>query len=108
MRAIFALAGCAMLAACVPPQQQESRAIARQNQVDSQDDSRCRSFGTTPGTDAYTQCRLTLDQRRANAAAQGQALGMQYLMNRPAPAAAPAYQMPVSRPTNCTTSYVGT
>jgi hypothetical protein len=30
------------------------------------DDSQCRSYGTKPGDQAYIQCRMNLDNNRAN------------------------------------------
>jgi hypothetical protein len=51
---VLALSGCQQLA--------EMRTAS--------DNSRCQSYGFTPGTDAFAQCRMNIDlQRRAEPAA---------------------------------------
>jgi hypothetical protein len=37
---------------------------ARQRELAALDDAKCRSYGATPGTDMYVQCRMALDQQR--------------------------------------------
>lgn len=46
---------CLMLTACASAQQ-----------LAANDDATCQSFGAPPGTQAYFDCRMNLDQRRAN------------------------------------------
>ena len=54
-----ACAGSPMRAAMTTP---EERA--------KEDDAKCRDFGATPGTQAYFDCRMRLDERRAQAWAE--------------------------------------
>jgi glucose dehydrogenase len=62
--AAVALAGCANSEAA-------KRAAAQavfQAKIKA-DDAECQSYGTKPGSDAYVQCRLAIDVRKANAEA---------------------------------------
>jgi hypothetical protein len=52
MKLLLLLPGCAAIA--------ERRAAA--------DDAKCQSYGATPGTPEYTQCRMQLDSQREDAA----------------------------------------
>ena len=52
---VSVLPGILMLAAC---QTTEERLVA--------DDQRCQSYGVQPGSPGYVQCRLQLDQQKAN------------------------------------------
>jgi hypothetical protein len=52
LASIIALTGCATA--------QENTA-----QFDAADNEKCISYGTTPGTPAYTDCRLKLERQRA-------------------------------------------
>jgi hypothetical protein len=65
------------------------------------DDARCGSYGARPGSGAYAQCRMNLDnQRETNRrAAVGAFLETQRQNNAQQ---APVYQMPTNRQTNCT------
>jgi hypothetical protein len=65
------------------------------------DDAQCSSYGARPGSDAYVQCRMNLDnQRQINRrAAVGAFLEAQRQNNAQQ---APVYQMPTNRQTNCT------
>jgi len=49
---------------CASREQIEARQAAARAAIDAQDDAKCRSFGATPGSQAYFQCRMTLDQTR--------------------------------------------
>lgn len=55
MRVLF-LAGLLAVAGCADP---AARAAA--------DDQKCRDYGMAPGSDAYANCRMTLDQNRVQA-----------------------------------------
>lgn len=57
-RAFLAIGAIAVLAGCSPTQEDKARFAAA-------DDAQCQSYGTTPGTPAYTDCRLKLDRQRA-------------------------------------------
>src|SRR5436853_2515774 len=46
-----------LLGGCLSPAEREAA-------MDAQDNSRCLSFGTEPGTEAYTNCRMHLFQMR--------------------------------------------
>lgn len=54
-RALLALVAAAA-AACA--------GCASHAEIADADDSRCRSYGAAPGSDAYVQCRMTQDARR--------------------------------------------
>lgn len=63
-----------------------------------QDDGQCRSYGASPGSDAYTQCRMMIAQQRETRH-ESRRRGML--------AAAIAMQPPPSRPVNCTSTGYG-
>jgi hypothetical protein len=80
------------------------------------DDSTCKSYGATPGTDVYIQCRLMLLQQRQQADIAAAALHAQkmqdlsvqtqYWLNRAGPSPLPsgAYTLPsppMPQTTNC-------
>lgn len=50
-----------------------------------EDDTKCRDFGATPGTQAYFDCRMRLDERRAHmmAEARRQAASTPIVMSPP-------------------------
>jgi hypothetical protein len=56
--AFFAIGSIAVLAGCSTTQEDKARFAAADNE-------QCLSYGTTPGTPAYTDCRLKLDRQRA-------------------------------------------
>ncbi|MCK1733923.1 hypothetical protein IVA79_08130 [Bradyrhizobium sp. 138] len=93
---IWIAAGLSLvLFGCAEYQAQQAAEIA------SGDDAQCNSYGAKPGSDAYIQCRVSLDNhRQANRrAALGAYLEMQR-QNNAQPT--PVYQMPTNRQTNCT------
>jgi hypothetical protein len=55
--AIIALAGA--VAGCAEYEQQQAAAQA------ASDDAQCRSYGAAPGSQAYIQCRMNIDNQRA-------------------------------------------
>lgn len=78
------------------------------------DDASCRQYGASPGTDAYTNCRVQMAQMRQQrkiAASQAQAAQMQELQGQMAASqAALAAQMAAMAPPapqHCTTTYFG-
>jgi hypothetical protein len=75
-------------------------------QASMADDAQCTSYGAKPGSDAYVQCRMNLDnQRQTNRrAAVGAFLEAQRQNNAKQPS---GYQMPTSRQTNCTSMING-
>ena len=75
----------------------------RQNKL-TRDDELCKSYGLEFGTPEYGQCRVSLhNQSEANKQA---ALNAWIASRQQAPAMTP-YQMPVTKNTNCTTTYNG-
>jgi hypothetical protein len=87
-------------------------------QEQENDDTRCASYGFSPGTDAFAQCRENLDidrahQENANNAALTRSLDQALINSRPppppvfAPPPAPVTIQPRSL-VNCTTTYSGT
>jgi hypothetical protein len=49
--------------------------------VAANDDAQCRSYGAEPGSPSYIQCRMNLDNQRAQVAASDRAAAIQYLLN---------------------------
>lgn len=109
MKALLLLGAAAvLLSGCVSAEDRMRQAQA----VEDQRDETCQSWGASPGTDQYYECRRTLYQQGQQDEAQKRALVMQYMMNQqqyqyhPAPLMAPVMQPP-SPQVHCTTSYVG-
>jgi len=75
--AIMALDGCAQYEA----QRQAQAAAAAQAQAAS-DDAQCRSYGVQPGSSAYVQCRMNLDNQHAADFQQRRAIAAQWLLGR--------------------------
>src|SRR5690242_14970748 len=70
-RTLFCLCvtGCSELSQRIAAQEAEER--------DTQDDQTCRSYGTTPGTAPYLQCRELLSVQRVATAARQRAIAAQ-------------------------------
>ncbi len=65
---------------CAPGTTAYNQAQARQQQAQAQavsDDAQCRSYGAAPGSQSYIQCRMNIDNQRAQmrAAIAGQIVG---------------------------------
>jgi outer membrane biogenesis lipoprotein LolB len=58
--AALTLAGCAEYEA-----RQQERANAQAAAMNANDDAQCQSYGAAPGSPAYIQCRMNLDNQRA-------------------------------------------
>lgn len=73
-------------------------------EISAGDDSTCQSYGARPGTEAYTQCRMSRDQQRQQA--KMALLGM-YMANQNRQPPPQPYYMPVPNNrtvnTNCNT-----
>jgi hypothetical protein len=78
-----ACAGSPMRAAMTSP---EERA--------KEEDAKCRDFGATPGTQAYFDCRMRLDERRAQMMADYR----RDLASAPMPAPQPAPDLTAANP----------
>jgi hypothetical protein len=65
MRLIAACILALMLPACVSAEQQRAQAEAQAAAINANDDAKCQSFGAAPGSQAYIQCRMNLDNQRA-------------------------------------------
>lgn len=85
-RLLIVLCGLALSGCISPERQAEMKAAA-----DARNDATCRGYGARPGSDAYVNCRLTIDQaneaqsRRASAESgrQLQAIGQQMMTGQP-------------------------
>jgi primosomal replication protein N len=71
------LAGCAQYEA-----QQQAQANAQAQAQAAGDDAQCQSYGVMPGSPGYVQCRMNLDNQRAAAFQQRQAILGAYILNR--------------------------
>ncbi len=95
MRILIVLAASISLAGCAEYQAEQAAQIA------ASDDAQCASYGARPGTDAYIQCRMNLDnQRQANRRAVVGAYLEAQRQNTYQPT--PVYQIPTNRSTSCT------
>ncbi len=93
------LAGCAS-------EQERAQNIA------ASDDWECKSYGASPGTPAYMQCRMAKDQQRQQnqAALTAAYLGSRpqpYVLPQPQPYYMPPNPAPYRGPTNCITNRSG-
>jgi hypothetical protein len=68
------VAGCAAY-----QQKQLEQAQAQAAAQAANDDAQCQSYGATPGSPVYVQCRMNLDQ--AQVAANDRAVAIQYLLS---------------------------
>jgi hypothetical protein len=64
--AVFFLSACVQQVQPLTPEQRAAAEAARQ----AADRNRCLSYGFQEGTDAFAQCRMTIDQQRQAIAAQ--------------------------------------
>lgn len=90
---LLVLGGCAQYEA-----QQQAEASARAQAAASSDDAQCRSYGTAPGSSGYIQCRMNLDNLRAQDLQQRRAAASQFLA-RSFPARTPTYNVNICSPT---------
>ena|SRR5581483_1556888 len=66
MRIIAACILALMLTGCAAyEQRQREQAAAEAAAVAANDDAQCRFYGAAPGSQAYIQCRMNLDNQRA-------------------------------------------
>jgi hypothetical protein len=83
-----------------PAHDQDVTAAARAQTQAAADDAKCQSYGAKPGEPAYVQCRMNLDNQRAQAAAQTRAaVAGALISSRPQPQPVPMPAAPVT--TNC-------
>jgi hypothetical protein len=68
---------CLFLGACANAQQLAADRAAKQAALDTSDDNTCRSWGAEKGTEAYFNCRMTLNTQRANTAIAQQQISAQ-------------------------------
>ena len=95
MRAVWiVVAGILCLSGCVSGEERAQRAAQQAAATEAARDTKCRSFGAQPGTPAYVDCRLRLEQMASNetaaahaasaaAGARLQRAGMEMMMGRP-------------------------
>jgi hypothetical protein len=69
------LSGCAEWRA-----RQEAAAAAQAQAIGANDDATCRSYGASPGSPAYVQCRMNISNQRAAGDMQTRALIGAYLL----------------------------
>jgi len=66
MRIVAALAIALTLGSCAEYQaQQQAQAQAQAQAQQASDDAQCQSYGAAPGSPAYIQCRMNLDNQRS-------------------------------------------
>ena len=95
MRA-FLIAMAIALGGCVNhPDPAELQALAKAR--DAADDAKCQSYGAKPGEPAYVQCRVALDNQRAQMRAT---VAGALIASQPKPQPLPA---PTMTTTNCQT-----
>src|SRR5262249_10292122 len=73
MRGLYALGLAAMLVGCANEAEQRGQAAAN-------DDARCQSYGVSPGSPGYVQCRMNMDNLRAQNEQQNKAIIAQCVM----------------------------
>jgi outer membrane biogenesis lipoprotein LolB len=79
MKLILILLAAATLTGCV---QYNARRQAESVQMQmGDDDAHCRSYGAQPGSSAYVQCRMNLDQMHAQGQQQRRAILGAYLLH---------------------------
>lgn len=103
MKLLVATVLIAALAGCADHQSDPAQAAVS-------DDAKCQSYGATPGSDAYVQCRVSLanQQNRANEARRQRAL--QILMNQQGQKPQQPYMLqpvPSRQQTNCISNSIG-
>jgi outer membrane biogenesis lipoprotein LolB len=72
-RFVVAALGVLFLVGCASQEQIRARQAAAQAAAEAKEDQTCRSYGAQPGTQAYFQCRMTLNQQKATAEAIAEA-----------------------------------
>lgn len=78
---IIALSG--LLAGCAAMQERENERLrAEAVAYEANADAQCRSYGAQPGTPVYIQCRMNMDNRRAQMAENDRVMATQYLLSR--------------------------
>lgn len=119
MRRVVAICSGLWLGGCVtdePPPMQISPALAAA--IESQDEQKCLKLGAQPGTEAYTNCRLKLQEfRRQDEANQQAAFERQQDRKRQAfedlgnalgkPTPLPVLTRPKTTTTSCDTNVYG-
>jgi hypothetical protein len=83
MRAFFAVIAIAfVLGSCAAyEQQQREQSMAQAAAQAASDDAQCQSYGAAPASPVYVQCRMNLDNQRAQAAENNRSLAVQYLLS---------------------------
>jgi hypothetical protein len=87
-----------LLAARVFPEQQAQQRAAAAAAGQAADRDRCIDYGFEEGTDAYGQCRMTIDQQRRAAAQANSAALAGAILSRPPPQ---PYMMPTNPTITC-------
>ena len=54
-----------MLGSCASQAERQAQQAQQAAAVAANDDAQCRSYGAAPGSQVYIQCRMNLDNQRA-------------------------------------------
>lgn len=60
----------------------EKTAQAEYAAIQAREDATCQSYGATPGSLVYIQCRMNLSNQRAAMTENNRVMATQYLLNR--------------------------
>ena len=64
---VFMVLAATVLTGCTEYEaQRQQEQIAQAQAVAANDDAQCRSYGAAPGSPSYVQCRMNIDNQRAN------------------------------------------
>lgn len=104
-----------ILASCTSAAEKQAEQERRAQAIAEEEDSTCRSFGLSFGTDSYADCRVKLATARAERRARVRAAVLGAMIARPqqpiyAPAQVPTnnFQVqPLRTPSNCTVMPMG-
>jgi hypothetical protein len=81
VRWVFVLLALGLASCAEYEAQKQAEANAAAARRAENDDAHCRSYGVQPGSNAYVQCRMNLDNQHAQDFMQRRALAVQ-LMSR--------------------------
>jgi hypothetical protein len=77
---VCALVGLMLIGCAQYQAQQQAQAAAQAQAQAASDDAQCRSYGVTPGSPGYVQCRMNLDNQHAAVVQQQNAIIGAYLL----------------------------
>lgn len=65
------------LCGCASPEAIRAQEASARAAMEAQDDAKCRSFGASPGSQAYFDCRMSIDRQRQDATMQAAVIQQQ-------------------------------